>query len=446
MTGNTISQDNLVRPSAGSGSTGSADVPQVRAMQLAYRGQSVGIILLMLFIRSAFGALFIKHLGGSDRVTMFVLALPGLLPFIQIPLSLLIPPLYGKRFLLGGWTCFGLLMGLIAVIPSVVGHADLALWMVLWVLSLAIIVNLAATTFWFPLLHGIVPADYRGRFFGKLRATWGILLFFAIVGSGLFLGESPDTWRFQVIIFIGVLLVFVRQLFIVPVPWQGNAKAIQADYRDWKQYLKDIFENPGLRRFYLYFALIGYCAGFLGHPLVLYMRDLGFAPRDNIIVFGFTTLGTVLAVYLGGHALDRLGPDRVLAFAHAVIVAMLIFIVGITCLPAQYVRPLFALAFAISGAMVALANLACTTHLFHFAPERGQAFFLAIINVLMFLGPSMATLTTGIVLSQMGPTRTIHFLGTDINLYQIMLTAAGLVALLTAMLLKGISNIHPKQG
>ncbi len=440
----TKTQDNQGQPSADSGSSEGADVSPTQAMQFAYRGQAVGLILFLLFMRSAFGALFIKHLGGSDRAVMFILALPGFLPFIQIPLSLLIPPAYGKRFLLGGWACYGILMGLIALVPSLASDTNMALRITLWILPLAIIVNLAAATFWFPLLHGIIPADHRGRFFGKLRATWGTLLFLAIVGSGLFLGKEPSTWRFQIIIFIGVLLVFVRHHFLGPIPWQGNARTVQDDYRDWREYLKVIFKSPDLRKFYLYFILLGFCAGFLGHPLVLYMRDLGFAPRDNIIIFGFTTLGTVLAVYLGGQAVDRLGTGRILAFAHAVIAAMLIFIAGITWLPSIYSRPLFAFTFAMSGAAIAVANLACTTHLFYFAPNCGRVFFLSIINVLTFLGPSMATLITGIVLSQLGSTRIVQLFGTGINLYQIMLIAAGFVALITSLLLKGISNIQLK--
>jgi len=417
---------------------------KMQAMGLAHRGQVIGIILFMLFTRSAFGTLFIKHLGGSDRVAMFVLSLPGLLPLVQIPVSLLVPPVYGKRFLLGGWACFGLLMGLVALIPSIVDNPGTALWITIAALALALIINLAAATFWLPLLHHIIPADHRGRFFGNLRATWSIFFFFAIVCSGLFLGKSPATWRFQVIILIGVGLVFVRHLFIARIPWQGRSSTARDDYHDWKQYLKDILRNPALRRFYVYFALLGCCAGFLGHPLVLYMRDLGLAPRDNIIVFGFTTLGTVLALYLGGQALDRFGTRRVLALAHATILAGFLFIIIITCLPPQYIRPLLAFAFTIAGAAVAVANLACTTHLFHVAPDRGRVFFLSMINVLMFLGPSTATLITGLVLGQLGSARTITLLGTDMNLYQIMLTMAGIGALLAALYFRDTRRERPE--
>jgi len=126
---------------------GSADSKR-QAMQLAYYGQTAGIILFMLVTRSAFGTLFITHLGGSDRLAMFLLAIPGLLPFIQLPLSLIINPAKGKRFLLGGWACYGVLMALIALIPSLFSNPLHILRLTILALVLAIFANLAAATFW----------------------------------------------------------------------------------------------------------------------------------------------------------------------------------------------------------------------------------------------------------------------------------------------------------
>ncbi|MCP4196384.1 MAG: hypothetical protein GY762_04465, partial [Proteobacteria bacterium] len=147
------------------------DAENMRFMRNAYFGQSLGVVLYMLFIRSAFGTLFIKHLGGSDAIAMWVLAIAGLSPLIQIPVSLIVHPSRGKRFLLTGWAFFGVLMGIAALVPTLVANTGAALGLVVFFLVAAMVVNLAATTFWFPLLHDIIPEDFRGRFFGKLRAT-----------------------------------------------------------------------------------------------------------------------------------------------------------------------------------------------------------------------------------------------------------------------------------
>jgi MFS family permease len=216
------------------------------------------------------------------------------------------------------------------------------------------------------------------------------------------------------------------------------------DFRDWKQYLKDLFGNQHMRRFSLYIAVLGFTAGFLGHPLVLFMRDLGLSPRDNIIVFGFTTLGMMLTLYIGGYIVDRLGTYPTLGVVHVVILCMLFAIAFITSLPLPYVRPLLAVAFALSGAAIAILNLACTTQLFHFAPERGRVFFLSLTNGLLFIGPSLAVLIAGTVLKLMGSTRTVQLMGNEASVFQILLVVAGVGALLALPLLRRMQPASAK--
>ena len=63
-------------------------------------------------------------------------------------------------------------------------------------------------------------------------------------------------------------------------------------------------------------------------------------------------------------------------------------------------------------------------------------------NVLMVLGPSLATLITGMVLGRLGSARALPLLGMELNLYQAMLTTAGIGALLAALLFRGVSRIN----
>jgi MFS family permease len=335
-------------------------------------------------------------------------------------------------------------MGMAALVPTFVANPSAVLWLVVFFLVAAMVVNLAAATFWFPLLHDIIPENFRGRFFGKLRATWSTLLFGAIIGGGLFLGDSPATWQFQSVMFIGVVLVFLRHGLLMRISANTRSDATVDDYRDWKHYLKDLYNNHQVRRFTIYVAIVGCTAGFLGHPLVLFMRDLGFSPRDNIIVFGFTTLGMVLTLYIGGYVVDRLGPFLTLRVVHIVMMLMLFAIAGITTLPPPYLRPLLAGAFALSGAAIAILNLACTTQLFHYAPERGRVFFLSLTNAMLFVGPALAMFIAGTVLKLMGSTRTVTLVGTDVSVFQIMLVLAGAGTLFAFPLLGQLGRVHPK--
>jgi MFS family permease len=413
-----------------------------RGMRYAYLGQATGTILLMLFIRTAFGTLFIKHLGGSDAAAMWVISIPGFAIFLQIPASLRIHPSRGRRVLLRCWAGFGLLMATATLMPSFIEDRQLALNMTLALIGCALVTSLWGGTFWFPLIHDVVPAAYRGRFFGGLRALSSTSLFVAVISAGLFLGRSPATWRFQLVILVGVGLVLCRNLFVARIPTPARPSSTRDDFRDWRGYLKNIATTPAIRTFAIYYALLGTCAGFLAHPLVLYMRDLGFPPRDNIVVFGFTTLGMVLALLAGGHVTDRLGTRRVFLIGHTVILTMLLSVILITSLSDPYVRPLLSIAFAVSGAALSVSGVACSTHLFHYAPERGRVFFLSLSGILLFLGPSLAALVAGTVLHQLGDTRLIPVLGRSINIFHILLTAAAMGALAAFTLLPQIENVY----
>ncbi|MCP4199754.1 MAG: MFS transporter, partial [Proteobacteria bacterium] len=239
-------------------------------------------------------------------------------------------------------------------------------------------------------------------------------------------------------------LVFFRHGLLMPISANPRSDATVDDYRDWKQYVKDLNGDHQVRRFVIYVAIVGCTAGFLGHPLVLFMRDLGFTPRDNIIVFGFTTLGMVLTLYIGGYVVDRLGTYLTLRVVHIVMMFMLFAIAGITSLPPPYIRPLLAVAFTLSGAAIAILNLACTTQLFHFAPKRGRVFFLSLTNAFLFIGPSLAMFVAGAVFKMMGSSRTVELMGSEVSVFQIMLVVAGAGTLLALPLLGQLRRVRPQ--
>lgn len=414
---------------------------QRQGMRYAFIGQSVGILLNMLVTRSAFGILFLKHLGATDTAAMWFLSVPALMPLIQVPVSLLVPPGYAKGGLILGWALYAGLMALAALVPAVgLPPGEVHLWVIgAWVLAL--VVNMAGSTFWFPLLHDVIPADRRGRFFGRLRATWGALLYLAVVGSGVYLGETPDTARFQTVMLVGVGLAGLRCLLVARIPAVQRTRLAHPAGNPLVL-LGEILRNPPLRRFLGYYTLVTFSAGFLGHPLVLYMREIGFNPRDNILVFGSATLGTVAALFFGGRVLDRLGTLSLFKAIHVAFLLIQAGVLLITFAPLPWVLPLLILAFILSGAFLALSNLACTTHMFAFVPEEGRIFHLTFANLMLIVGPAAATFVTGIVL-QLSPGHTpLPLAGTSCGVYQLLLLAALLLALLSTPLL--VRVLRPK--
>jgi MFS family permease len=416
-----------------------------KAMRYAFVGQTVGIVLSMLLTRTAFGPLFLKHLGASDSTAMWVFGVPGLLFAIQIPLSLAVHQKFAKSFLIGGWTAFGLLVAAAAASPWFVNNQDLRLEVVVALIFLSQIANAAASAFWFPLLDDIVPSKKRGRFFGSLRASWSALLYLCVAASGWFLGPSPSTLRFQLVLMFGAGLVLIRNVLIAKVPDINTSAADDDSHSDLKSHLRYLVKTPAVKRFLVYFSLLGIASGFLGQPFVIYLKDLGFRPGDNMLLFGFTTLGTVLSLLIGGRVVDKWGTFKVFVTVHVATCIVLVLAAFAALLPSKAAVIAFSAIFIASGATVSLAGLACTAYLFCFVPKKGRVFYLTIANFMLTVGPSVAMLITSSVLKIVGDNRTVPLGSLRINVFSWMLLLACVAALLAAPMLKKINAFDAEE-
>ncbi len=415
-------------------------------MRYANIGQATGIVLIMLLIRSAFGTLFIKHLGGSDRLAMLLGAIIGFARLLQIPVSLRVHPSDGKKFMLRCWLVYALAMTVAVVIPSFMEIGTATAWAVVLTVFVAVTVGQCGSTFWFPMLHDVVPADMRGRFFGRMRACWSTTVFIAIIASGLFLGKDPETWQFQTVMVVGVALVLLRNYFISKIPVAAESLADQDDFGDWKKHISSLLRRPEAMIFCVYFAATAFCLGFLGQPLVLYMKHMGFPTNENMIIFGFATLGTILSLLIGGRLVDRLGTKHIFLAAHVVLCVVCFAVVGIGMLPRSQAKVLMPIALVLVGAARAVGFLACTTQLFHLAPDRGRAFFLCLANILIFAGPAMAALVAATLLSVLPAGWSATVAGMELNVFQLMLGMGGAMLLVIIGLLRFVKDVRPKSG
>jgi MFS family permease len=413
-------------------------------MRYAYAGQSVGILMQMFLLRAAIGTLWIKHLGGSDLLAMSLGALVGMLRLVAIPTAVLVHPANGKRFMLRGWLLYAMLMAVAILLPSFLGDGKTAAAAFVGAAALAMAVNHSAGTFWFPLLHDVVPRDRRGRFFGNLRATWNTTLVIAVVGAGMFLGEQPATWQFQVILGAGVCGVLLRNLLIARVPEARHGLEGQDDFGDWRLHLRNILARRQVVMFIVYYSLLALCMGFLAQPLVLYMKELGFSPRENVITFGFMPVGMAAALLVGGQLVDRLGTKRVFLASNILLCAACFAIVVIAMQPMPLLKVLLGVAFVVSGAVSAVAALACTAQLFHLSPLQGRPLFLSLASILAYAGPASAMLVAGGVLDITPAGWHVTVGAIHLDVFQVMLCLAGVAMLLVTGLLRFVQDVSPR--
>ncbi len=412
-------------------------------MRYAVAAQSLGMILPSVFFASAFGTLFIKKMGGTDSQAMFLMAAFGLSRILQIPVSLLIPPIHGKKTLLTCYILFGVLMAAVLALSIWLETGEASVRILTVVICVALAIRNCGGTFWFPMLHDLVPAERRGRFFGKMRAVWRTTGFATVLLCSMLLGPEGSLGQFRIAIACMIALSLVSNLLFAKIPANRSTVIDDAAYGNWRDHIRRILRRREVLSFAGYFILLGFAMGFLAQPLVLYVESLGFSPRANLAISGCSMLGAVLALLIAGKLVDRLGTKRMFLTAHLAIFVLCIVTIVAGTLPRGAATILLPATLVVFGATGAIAGLACTAQLFHLAPDRGRAFFMSLGMIVMLVGPSMAPLTAGLVLRAVPANQVVNILGLHLNVFQVMLALASIGLLATIGLLHFVQDVRP---
>lgn len=413
-------------------------------MRRTYAGQAMGGVMTQLLMFSAFGALFIKALGGSDLQAMLPGALIGLPRILQVPVSLLVRPDSAKRFMLSCWWANAAMVAAALVTVALLGHRHPhAASIVLVLTGIGFTCLMIGSTFWFPLLHDIVPSDQRGRYFGKMRTSWNVSTLAAVLAAAAFLGKDPPVWKFEIVLVAALGLYVGRNLLFARLP-EARSHAANTDYADWRRYVRNILSRREVLAFCGYFSLLAFCAGFLGIPLVLYMKQKGFPVGQNMLVFGCRRLGMIVSLLVAGALVDRIGTKRVFLLAHLLLCAVAFAVVGIGWLPPAAAKMLLPPALAAVGGVMGAAGVACSTQLFHLAPDRGRAFFMSLSMLIIVAGASVSPLLAGLLSESLPAGWTATLAGCRLDIFQLMLAAAGTALLVLIALLHFVQDVHPR--
>lgn len=421
--------------------TGLTDAQQHRGMRRSYVAGSSLMVYVMLLQGAAIGALFIKAIGGTDFQAMLIGSMIQLVRWIQIPTSLRIPPRRAKPFMLRLMSLAGVVLLAGFALPAVLPQGPGPAWVVLGVVFLGGLLHLSGGSFWLSMLHDFVPPDRRGRFFGRLRASWSTVSFLVILAAGWFLGRDPELWQYQAVLGFGALMLLVGTYLIRRMP-EGNTFRGDMEFDDWKHYVRGLFRQRELVVFLVYYGVLGFCFGFLEQPLVLYMERRGFPTDDNILVFNCKMLGMIVTFLACGTLVDRLGTKRVFLATHLLICGLCFATAGVGWLPYDQARLLMPVALVLTGATFAASSLACTAQLFFLIPDRGRAFSLSLSNIMTLSVRSLSPLLVGFLLDAVPTDWSMSLGGMNIELFQLLLGLAGVVMLVTIVLLKLVRDVR----
>lgn len=412
---------------------------QRHGMRNAILSQAFGSQFLCFIYASAVFPLFLKKLGASDLQAM----LPGMAFYcfylVQVPISLIVPPERGKAFLMRCWFSSSVTM-LLALAPLLwLGEGVKSVYLLLIGVIAAILLQVAGTAFWFPLLYDVVPANRRGRFFGTMRSIWSLVFLGLSMAAGVFLGAEPPLWKYIAVMGCSTALQLVREPFVARIPVLPAA----TDSRlDWRSELRYVVSRRETRIFCGYYLLLLFLAGFLGAPLVLYMHHLGFSTRDNTLIYAMSVLGRVVALYGAGPLVDRVGTKRVFIGVHVLLCALAFGVTAIGELPAAYAASLMIGLQILSGATLAVSNLASTTQIFHMAPARGKALHLILTNGVVMLGSGLSPFLAGLLFDSRWRTAEWSLGGIALDIYQLLFMAAGAGLLAALALVRFVADVR----
>ena len=165
---------------------------------------------------------------------------------------------------------------------------------------------------WFPIIDDNVPAESRGRFFGRLRTSWQLMLVACSWTVGAFLGHAPSLGRFQAILVVAAVASAVMALAITAIPEAPLApRSGQTSF--WRM-LGVPFRDREFRNFLAFVTLYNVALAMPGPSAVRCLKGT-LGAGDNMVVWLDTvaSIGAAAALPLWGRFVDRFGGRPIFA-------------------------------------------------------------------------------------------------------------------------------------
>ncbi len=277
---------------------------------------SVISILFGLGISDRVIALFILsiHPSVANSTLAFFFALGPLLTVLMVA-TIPLATIFGKKRIMAPFYLASVpFLILLAILPSLHGIFSPT--------TLVIMVALALTGYggvrslgmagWFPLINDNVPDEIRGRFFGRLRTSWQLMVVVYTAAVGWLLGHQPALWKFQVVFAIAVVTNLAMTGGIMRIPEAPLAPRSEG-LTFWR-----MLAMPFRDLSYVYFLLFGLLfnlAASMAGPFALLCLKGTLGAGDNFIVWMDTvaSIGAAATLPLSGRIVDRFGGRIVFA-------------------------------------------------------------------------------------------------------------------------------------
>jgi MFS family permease len=384
--------------------------------QRAYRwnfmmmGLDYSLFLLALSFASAYGVLplFVHHLTTSNLALGLIISIralgTSLPPIIVAPYT---ERLRRKKPFLLIVTTFERLPYVVLAFATLLlarDHATLLLWLFFAMIGIGTLFGGLGLPAWLDLMARMLPADWRGRFFGFGAAFGGLLGVLGAAIAALLLQRFAWPSNFAVCFACTSACLAISFIFIAscrePRPEAAPAARPHRGGDYWRGLPALLRADRNFARYLLATALIsasGMAVAFytVDAKRTLQLSDAA-AGTYAIVLLAASTLGNVVWGYLG----DHIGHKRVVeggavCTALAALVALLVRDSALSVVG-------FGLVFVLVGFATSGIQLAAFTFVIDFAPEAQRPTYVGLANLASVPFTAGAPLVAGVIADRAG--------------------------------------------
>ena len=339
---------------------------------------------------------------GAGNIFLGVLSFASIAPFALSLLTMATIEKTGKIKTLWIWySVAAVFTALFLLFPLA---AELwPVWASLMLLAITSALRNSATalgsTGWFPLLQDMVPRQYTGRFFARLRTSWQTANIICLVAAAIILSGEPSWRRFQVLFVLALIgqiiavLPFLKMTENSPVPI--NTQTLSIYHR-----LRDFLAQKEMRYYTLYSIAYMLAATAVEPFKIKLLTELGYSYGFVLAATAMVGLGAVLSLRFWGILADRFGNRSI--FSTSQIGMVLCTAVWIFVSPPSMINRAVVLGLYLfwsvfnSGTM-----LAHTNYMFRVVPPNSQN-YMNFITLAQRLSAATAPLAAGFFLHLVG--------------------------------------------
>jgi MFS family permease len=279
-------------------------------------------------------------------------------------------------------------------------------WWLIAFMTLSTAFDSALNPVWGSMMADLVPAQMRGRFFGRRNRVTGFISgVFTYVAGGILQLLTGNTNLAFTIIFTGAIASRLVSFYFLSQMHEPVSPATEKRGHEGVLRIARGLLCTNIGRFIIFCALINFTATVAGPFFSPYMLDdLQFSYIVYTIINSVAILATVGSMTWWGKWMDRAGSIKVLK-----ITSLLVPFVPLGWALSHNLWWLILMQI-FSGFAWAGFQLSSSVFIFDAAPPQNRTRYIALYNSLIFLGVSVGSLTGGIVAPLLPPFMGSYFL------------------------------------